>query len=97
MTATTMKTTARRGRPTPAADDAGPMTNDQAATYQRLRAHLAFLRLGAAGEALTAVLDAARRQDLTVIDTMERLLAVEVRSHRSPPVGRAAAVRLPAP
>ena len=78
MTSTTMKTSARRTRPAPSADVTEPMTSDQAATYQRLRAHLAFLRLGAAGEALTAVLDAARRQDLTVIDTMERLLAVEV-------------------
>jgi DNA replication protein DnaC len=50
----------------------------QAAVYQRLRAHLAFLRLGAAAEALTAVLDAARAQDLSVIDAMEQLLAVEV-------------------
>jgi len=54
------------------------MSTGEAATYQRLRAHLAFLRLGAAGEALTAVLDAARNQDLSVIETMEQLLAVEV-------------------
>jgi DNA replication protein DnaC len=76
---TTGKTTGRRGRPAPAAPDlAEPMTSGQSAVYQRLRSHLAFLRLGAAAEALTAVLDTARDQDLSVIEAMEQLLAVEV-------------------
>lgn len=41
-----------------------PMSGEQAQTYQRLRAYLAELRLSAAAESLTAVLDAAREQDL---------------------------------
>jgi DNA replication protein DnaC len=76
---TTTTTPSRRTRsPRPAAEVLQPMGAGQAAVYQRLRAHLAFLRLGAAAEALTAVLDAARAQDLSVIDAMEQLLAVEV-------------------
>jgi len=73
---TTAKTTSRRGRP--ATDLAEPITSGQAAIYQRLRSHLAFLRLDAAAEALTAVLDTARDQDLSVIEAMEQLLAIEV-------------------
>jgi DNA replication protein DnaC len=46
--------------------------------YQRLRAHLAFLRLEAAAEALPAVLDQAREQNLPPLTTLERLLAIEV-------------------
>jgi DNA replication protein DnaC len=63
-----------------AASLAAPMSTEQAATYQRLRAHLAFLRLSAASETLTAVLDAARTEDLNVVEAMERLLAVEVQT-----------------
>ena len=50
----------------------------QAAAYQRLRAHLDVLRLAAAAESLSTVLDAARAEDLSLIAAMERLLAVEV-------------------
>jgi IstB-like ATP binding protein len=76
---TTTTAPSRRTRSTrPVAQVLEPMSPGQAAVYQRLRAHLAFLRLGAAGEALTAVLDAARDQNLTVIEAMEQLLAVEV-------------------
>ena len=54
------------------------MGGEQAQAYQRLRAHLYVLRLSAAAEALTGVLDAARDQDLSVVSVLERLLAVEV-------------------
>jgi DNA replication protein DnaC len=49
-----------------------------ASTYQQLRSHLAFLRLGAAAEALPAQLDAARDSQLSHTAFLERLLAVEV-------------------
>jgi DNA replication protein DnaC len=50
----------------------------QAATYQRLRDHLDFLKLPAAAEALPGILDAARDQDRSMVDVLEQLLAVEV-------------------
>jgi DNA replication protein DnaC len=50
----------------------------QAATYQRLRDHLDFLKLPAAAEALPGILDAARDQDRSMADVFEQLLAVEV-------------------
>lgn len=55
-----------------------PMSSREAETYQRLRAHLDILNLGAAAEALTTVLDAAHAEDLSLISAMERLLATEV-------------------
>ena len=55
-----------------------PMTSSPAETYQRLRGHLAELKLTAAAEALTGVLDAARDHDLDLITALERLLAIEV-------------------
>src|SRR6266702_1963369 len=54
-----------------------PAANDAAAACQRLRGHLAYLKLGAAAEALPAVLDAARDQDLTVLAALEQLLGTE--------------------
>ena len=39
-----------------------PMNSAQAQEYQRLRAHLSELRLSAAAESLTTVLDAAREE-----------------------------------
>jgi DNA replication protein DnaC len=59
-------------------DPLEPATSTEAATYQRLRAHLAALKLTAAAEALTEVLDAARAEDLSPVATLERLLAAEV-------------------
>lgn len=47
-------------------------------TYQQLRAHLAFLRMTAAAEALPTELDHALKSNLTHQDFLERLLAVEV-------------------
>lgn len=55
-----------------------PRTASEARTYQRLREHLTYLRLGDAAGALPDVLDAARGEDLTVTATLERLLGVEV-------------------
>ncbi len=49
-----------------------------AAVYQRLRSHLAYLRLADAAEALPRVIDAARADQLDPTATLERLLAVEV-------------------
>lgn len=47
-------------------------------TYQELRAHLAYLRLTAAAEALPAELDHARRAELGHSEFLRRLLEVEV-------------------
>jgi DNA replication protein DnaC len=46
--------------------------------YQKLRAHLAFLRMTAAAEALPALLEEAARNKLPSQAFLERLLAVEV-------------------
>ena len=70
--------TAGTGSNTDAVQTLQPMGGAEAAAYQRLRAHLDVLRLSAAAESLTTVLDAARAEDLSLIAAMERLLAVEV-------------------
>ena len=49
-----------------------------ASRYQRLRSHLAELKLHAAAEALPAVLDQATAEGLSLTVALERLLAVEV-------------------
>jgi DNA replication protein DnaC len=70
------------GTATPATRSPGPpaepATMSQAECYQRLRAHLAFLRLPAAAEALPGVLDQSREQNLPPVAALERLLAAEV-------------------
>jgi DNA replication protein DnaC len=48
--------------------------------YQSLRGHLATLRLTAAAEALPTVLEEARIESLGHTATLERLLAIEVRT-----------------
>ena len=55
-----------------------PMTPAQAGLYQRLRAHLATLKLHDAAEHLPAVLDAATAEGLTLTAALERLLGLEV-------------------
>ena len=50
----------------------------EAERYQRLRSHLAFLRLPTATEALPEVLDQARAEGWGLLATLERLLAAEV-------------------
>jgi len=53
-------------------------TQSEAETYQRLRAHLGFLKLPDAAEALPRLLDEARMSKLPLIETLEALLGVEV-------------------
>lgn len=68
MTPTTRTPKTTRSEPTVSA----------ASRYQRLRAHLAELKLHAAAEALPAVLDEATAEGLSLTVALERLLAVEV-------------------
>jgi DNA replication protein DnaC len=56
---------------------AGPPAT-QAEIYQRLRSHLAFLKLTAAAEALPDVLDAARDRQLPPLEAIETLLGIQV-------------------
>ncbi len=63
--------------PNPTTEPAPPRSQPEAETYQRLRAHLAFLKLTGAAEALPRVLDEAREQNLPLVAALERLLAVE--------------------
>src|SRR5436305_1832669 len=50
----------------------------EARRYQQLRAHLAYLKLNDAAEALPRVLDAARAERLSLTAALERLLESEV-------------------
>jgi DNA replication protein DnaC len=50
----------------------------EARRYQQLRAHLAYLKLNDAAEALPRVLDAARTERLSLTAALERLLETEV-------------------
>ena len=50
----------------------------EARRYQQLRAHLGYLKLNDAAEALPRVLDAARAERLTLTAALERLLETEV-------------------
>jgi len=70
MPATRTTTTTTAGRP--------PTTPAQASLYQRLRGHLAALKLHDAAEALPGVLDAAIAEGLTMTAALERLFAIEV-------------------
>ncbi|MGW5153740.1 IS21-like element helper ATPase IstB [Rhodococcus koreensis] len=64
---------------TPAADAVpAPNTPAAASLYQRLRGHLAVLKLHDAAEALPAVLDRAQKTNLSMTATLEELLAIEV-------------------
>jgi DNA replication protein DnaC len=54
------------------------MSSSEAAAYQRLRGHLATLKLGTAAEALSGVLDAAHAEQLSLVVALERLLGIEV-------------------
>jgi len=53
-------------------------TTGEASRYQQLRSHLAYLRLADAAEALPAVLDAVKAENLTPTATLERLMRIEV-------------------
>jgi DNA replication protein DnaC len=50
----------------------------ESSTYQKLRSHLAYLRLGAAAEALPGALEQAQANQLTHTAFLEQLLDVEV-------------------
>jgi hypothetical protein len=50
----------------------------EARRYQQLRAHLAYLKLDNAADALPRVLDAARAERLSLTAALERLLEAEV-------------------
>lgn len=78
--------------------DPTPSSTDQAAAYQRLRAHLAYLKLATAAEVLPAVLDAARTEQLSPTALLERLLDAEVRATEERRLaGRLRFASLPAP
>jgi DNA replication protein DnaC len=55
-----------------------PKSAEAASRYQRLRGHLAALKLHAAAEALPSVLDEATTEQLSLTAALERLLAIEV-------------------
>ena len=73
-----MNATGPTGAPPTAAGPVEPRSGPEAALYQRLREHLAYLRLPDAAAALPGVLDDARTRSLSPTATLERLLAVEV-------------------
>jgi len=82
------------------AGDTGPVpsTAGQAAVYQRLRSHLAYLKLPTAAEHLPAVLDAARTEQLSPTAALQRLLELEVAATEDRRrTGRLRFASLPAP
>ena len=73
-------------------------SGNQAGAYQRLRAHLAYLKLPTAAEHLPGVLDAARTEKLSVTAALERLLELEVQATEARRLtGRLRFANLPAP
>jgi DNA replication protein DnaC len=56
----------------------GQATMSEARRYQQLRAHLSYLKLNDAAEALPRVLDTVRTDRLSVTAALERLLEIEV-------------------
>lgn len=67
-------------------------------TYQRLRSHLAFLKLSAAAEHLPTVLDQAKTGDWSLTQTLEELLAAEVTATKARQLaGRERFASLPTP
>ncbi len=59
------------------ASPASPLATS-AQIYQRLRSHLAFLKMDAAAEALPGVLDGARDDGASALETLETLLGIQV-------------------
>jgi len=55
-------------------------TTTEASRYQQLRGHLAYLKLATAAEALPAVLDTAKAENLSPTATLETLLRIEVQA-----------------
>ena len=87
---------ARRSTSSVYAEIAGGAAMSEPSTYQELRAHLAYLRLTAAAEALPGELDHARTNDLGHTEFLARLLEIEVGGDRDPPAGRPRALRVAA-
>jgi hypothetical protein len=73
-----------------------PATAEAASRYQRLRSHLAALKLSAAAEALPTVLDQATTEQLSLTAALERLLSIEVDATEARRLARPGAVRQPA-
>ncbi len=69
----------------------------ESSTYQEIRSHLAYLRLGAAAEALPGELEHARKEGLGHSEFLARLLEVEVSATeiRRPPASSASPACLP--
>lgn len=66
--------------------------------YQQLRAHLAYLKLTAAAEALPGELDAAMKQKSTHTEFLERLMSIEVNAtEQRRHAGRLRFANFPAP
>jgi DNA replication protein DnaC len=85
-------------QPTSELDVLEPGSGEQARSYQRLRAHLDELRLSAAADSLTSVLDAARDEHLSTTAALERLLGIEVAAaHARRHAGLLRFASLPAP
>jgi DNA replication protein DnaC len=59
------------------------MTAAAPTSYQRLRAHLAYLRLTTAAEHLSTELDRALKEQLSATQVLERLLELEVEETRA--------------
>jgi len=55
-------------------------TTTEASRYQQLRGHLAYLKLDTAAEALPAVLDTAKTENLSPTATLEKLPRIEVQA-----------------
>jgi DNA replication protein DnaC len=80
------------------ATDGGTAASGAAAAYQRLRGHLAYLKLNAAIEALPGMLDAARDRHLTVLDALDQLMGTEAAAAEARKLGsRLRWAALPAP
>lgn len=75
-----------------------PGNSETASRYQRLRSHLAALKLYAAAEALPTVLNQATAEQLSLTVALERLLAIEVDADRARRLtGRLRLAGLPTP
>lgn len=62
-----------------------PQSQTAVSTYQKLRGHLAVLKLDAAAEALPSVLQTAGDEEWSMTKMLEHLLAIEVSSCGSSP------------
>lgn len=73
-----------------------PSTSAQASLYQRLRGHLAVLKLHDAAQALPSVLDRAQAEGTSMTAALEELLSIEVEATEARRPGRPVTVRLSA-